>query len=163
MDKKSIADIVMKLYLYGDMCKMIHYSTDKMHCHSLCDDVRDTITEFADELAEKAFGHTGKPSFGDFSLKLSISHSSDISDVCKNATDLVETLRKDIENDAKYSGIVSIIDDFKADMAQKVYLATFDNVSDKRLDEAVDKVINKLLNERVCASNAPVGKTLGRQ
>jgi hypothetical protein len=48
-------------------------------------------------------------------------------------------------------------------MAQKVYLTTFDNVSDKRLDEAVDKVINKLLNEGVYGPNVPVDKILDKQ
>lgn len=147
MDKKEIADVVMKLYLYGDMCKMIHYSTDKMHCHTLCDDVRDIITEFADELAEKGFGHTGKPDFSDFSLKLSINNSNDIATVCKNAVELVENLRLNVDTD-KYSGIVSIIDDFKADMAQKVYLATFDNVSDKHLDETVSRVLHKYIKHK---------------
>jgi hypothetical protein len=100
--------------------------------------------EFADDLAEKAFGHTGKPNFNDFSLRLSVKKSSDIAAVCKNVVALVEDLRKDIENNDKYSGIVSIIDDFKSGMAQKVYLANFDNVSDARVNEAVTKAINKI-------------------
>ena len=147
MNRKDIANIVMRLFLYADMCKMIHYTTRKMHCHKLCDEVRDTIMEFADDLAEKAFGHTGKPNFNDFSLRLSVKKSSDIAAVCKNVVDLVEGLRKEIENNDKYSGIVSIIDDFKSDMAQKVYLANFDNVSDARLNEAVTKAIQKAIKE----------------
>ena len=144
MNKKDIANVVMRLFLYADMCKMIHYTTRKMHCHKLCDEVRDCIMEFADDLAEKGFGHTGKPNFNDFSLRLSVKKSSDIAAVCKNVVSLVEGLRKDIENNSKYSGIVSIIDDFKSDMAQKIYLANFDNVSDARLNESVNKAINNL-------------------
>lgn len=146
MNKKDIADIVMKLFLYADMCKMIHYSTRKMHCHKLCDEVRDTIMEFADDLAEKAFGITGKPEFNDFSLKMSVSTSNDIAVICKNVVKLVEELRQKIDGNDVYagSGIVSIIDDFKSDMAQKVYLATFDDVSDEKLEECVRKAINKI-------------------
>jgi len=150
MNRKDIANIVMRLFLYADMCKMIHYTTKKMHCHKLCDEVRDTIMEFADDLAEKAFGHTGKPSFNDFSLRLSVKKSSDIATICKNVVDLVEGLRKEIENNDKYTGIVSIIDDFKSDMAQKVYLANFDNVSDARLNESVVKAINNLIESKSC-------------
>ena len=150
MNRKDIANIVMRLFLYADMCKMIHYTTRKMHCHKLCDEVRDTIMEFADDLAEKAFGHTGKPNFNDFSLRLSVKKSSDIAAVCKNVVDLVEGLRKEIENNDKYTGIVSIIDDFKSDMAQKVYLANFDNVSDARLNESVVKAINNLIESKSC-------------
>lgn len=146
MNKKDIADIVMKLFLYADMCKMIHYSTRKMHCHKLCDEVRDTIMEFADDLAEKAFGITGKPEFNDFSLKMSVSTSNDIAVICKNVVKLAEELRQKIDGNDVYagSGIVSIIDDFKSDMAQKIYLATFDDVSDEKLEECVRKAINKI-------------------
>ena len=64
----------------------------------------------------------------------------------KYAKILVEGLRQDIDGSDVYagSGIVSIIDDFKSDMAQKVYLANFDNVSDARLNEAVAKAINNI-------------------
>jgi len=145
MDKKKIADVVMKLFLYGDVCKMIHYSTPKMHCHKLCDEVRDSITTFADDLAEKGFGITGKPEFGDFSLKLNITVSNDIAVVCQNVVHLVDELRKDIADDDNWSGIVSIIDDFKAEMSQKIYLANFDDVSTKRLEEVIRRVIKKVL------------------
>lgn len=148
MDKKNIAEIVMKLFLYADMCKMVHYSAEKMHCHLLSDEVRDTITSFADDLAEKAFGITGKPTFTDFSLKLAVKQSKDISEICQNASDLAEGLRKSIEGNDRYSGIVSIIDDFKSDMAQKVYLATFDDVSDRKLEEAVSRSLRRMLGRR---------------
>jgi DNA-binding ferritin-like protein len=141
MEKKEIADLVMGLFVYADVCKMIHYTTEQMHCHTLCDDVRDTIMEFADELAEKAFGHTGKPSFEDFSMKLTVKKTQDIAEVCNKCIELVEGLRKTVADDDTYSGIVSIIDDFKSDMAQKIYLATFDDVEkDAKVNEEVDKL-----------------------
>lgn len=151
MEKNKIADIVMKLFLYGDMCKMIHYSTEKMHCHKLCDEVRDTITDFADDLAEKSFGITGKPNFSDFSLKLAVNSSNDIAVICKNVVDLVEELRQEIDGNDVYagSGIVSIIDDFKSDMAQKIYLANFDNVSTEKLNEAVAKAISETIKKKI--------------
>lgn len=145
MEKSKIANLVMNLFFYSDMCKMIHYTTEKMHCHTLCDDVRDEIMEFADELAETAFGHTGKPEFSDFSMKASIKKSEDISGICKNVVALVEDLRKEIEGNDEYSGLVSIIDDFKQKMAQKVYLATFDNVSNEKMNEAISRAISKVL------------------
>jgi hypothetical protein len=146
MDKKDISDVVMKLFLYGDVCKMIHYSTEKMHNHKLCDEVRDMINDFADNLAESSFGHTGKPSFGDFSLKLSISSSDNIAVVCKNVLHLVDDFRNKIKDDDKYSGIVSIIDDFKSDLSQKVYLSNFDNVSNEILNESITKAIENFKN-----------------
>lgn len=147
MNKKDISIAVMKLFLYGDLCKMIHYSTKKHHCHVLCDTVRDDITEFADELAEQAYGILGKPSYSDFSLRNSVKKTSDIAQLCRNAVGVVEPLRAKIENSPKFSGIVSLIDDFKSKMSKNAYLATFDGVSSTLLNECVDTVVRKYIRK----------------
>ena len=131
--KKTICDILMKLYLYADMTKMIHYSTDKNHAHELCDIIRDEITSFADKLAEQYFGYGGKPSFSDFSFKQSIKSTDNLGALCKSVTELVDWLRVEINEDPKLSNLVSLIDDFKGDMAKDVFLATFDNVSNYKI------------------------------
>lgn len=145
MNKKDISKAVMQLFLYGDLCKMIHYSTKKHHCHVLCDTVRDEITEFADELAEQSYGILGKPSYSDFSLRNSVKKTSDIAQLCKNAVGVVEPLRKEIENKPKFSGIVSLIDDFKSKMAKDAYLASFDGVSSTLINECVENVVDNYL------------------
>ena len=147
MTRKDISNTVMKLFLYGDLCKMIHYSTKKHHCHVLCDSVRDDITEFADELAEQAYGILGKPSYSDFSLRNSIKKTNDIAQLCKNVVGVVEPLRKSIEGNAKFSGLVSLIDDFKSKMAKNAYLASFDGVSSTLINECVDRVVNQYLHK----------------
>lgn len=145
MTKKEISNTVMKLFLYGDLCKMIHYSTKKHHCHVLCDSVRDDITTFADELAEQAYGILGKPSYSDFSLRNSIKKTNDIAQLCKNVVGVVEPLRKSIEGNAKFSGLVSLIDDFKSKMAKNAYLASFDGVSSTLVNECVNRVVDEYL------------------
>lgn len=141
MERKDVCDIVMKLFLYADMCKMIHYSTDKMHCHELCDDVRDTIMKFADDLAEQSFGEIGKPSYSDFTLKHSLQSTKDISQICKKCVGLAYEFKKKGVSDS----MKSLIDDFCGDMRQKAYLGTFDNISNTKIDEAVNKIIERLL------------------
>ena len=145
MTRKDISNTVMRLYLYADMCKMIHYSTKKQHCHVLCDSVRDEITEFADELAEQAYGILGKPQFTDFSLRNSVKKTSDIGKLCKNVVSLVEPVRSEMEGKAKFSGIVSLIDDFKSKMSKDAYLATFDGVSSELIRECADRVVDSFL------------------
>lgn len=143
----NVTDEIMKLYLYGDVCKMIHYSTDKMHCHKLCDDVRDSINTFADNFAEQIFGYIGKPRFDEFSLKHSISFTNDISDICQQCIDIANGIRSMCERN-KYNGLISLIDDFVGEQTQFVYLATFDKVSNKKIQECAKKVIKKyLINE----------------
>lgn len=141
VNKKTICDVVMKLFLYADMCKMIHYTTDKIHCHKLCDEVRDSITKFADDLAEQVFGQIGKPQYNDFSTKQNISLTRDIVDICKKCFVIANDLKKTPMTDST----VSLIDDFCGEMSQKAYLGSFDDISNEKINECVNNVIKKYL------------------
>lgn len=125
----DICDFVFRLYLYADMTKMIHYSTDSNHCHELCDDVRDEIIDFADSLAEQYFGYHGKPSFSDMSIKQDVSVTDDLGELCKTVADMSDDIRKQCSQNPKLQNLVSLIDDFKGEMENKMFLATFDKVS----------------------------------
>lgn len=131
---EDICDLIFRLYLYADMTKMIHYSTESNHCHELCDDVRDDIIEFADSLAEQYFGYHGKPSFNDFTLEHNIKSTDDIGELCKTVADMTDDLRKRLDNEPKLQNLVSLIDDFKGKMEQRMFLATFDKVSNYKGD-----------------------------
>lgn len=133
MSYQETCDIIFKLYLYADTAKMIHYTIESMHGHELADDVRDTIIEFADELAEQYFGYYGKPRFGQLSIKHDIKIDDDINVLCKNCLDMVEVVRKELEKEDRLSGIVSLIDGFKEKMSKLVFLGTFDKVSNLKL------------------------------
>lgn len=135
MNYKEICDIIFKLYLYADTAKMIHYSIDSMHGHELADDVRDTIIEFADELAEQYFGYYGKPNFNQLSIKHDIKISDDLGRLCQNCVNTVEVIRNDFNKNDKLSGIVSLIDGFKEKMSKLVFLGTFDKVSNLKLEK----------------------------
>ena len=126
---ENICDAIFRLYLYADMTKMIHYSTDSNHCHELCDKVRDSILEFADSIAEQYFGYHGKPSFSDMTLDHKIKYTDDIGDLCKTVADMTDDLRGMFVNESKLQNLVSLIDDFKGDMEKDIFLATFDKVS----------------------------------
>jgi hypothetical protein len=147
LDRKEVANVVFKLYLYSDVCKMIHYSTKKIHEHKQADEIRDTIMDFADKLAEQSFGFTGLPNFNDFSLKLSVKKTKDLSQLCQNVFSLISNFEEKIKNN-KYSGIISLIDDFKGKLSNLVYLNMFDKVSDKILNETINNSIKKILNEK---------------
>ena len=133
MSYQETCDMIFKLYLYADTAKMIHYSIDSMHGHELADDVRDTIIEFADELAEQYFGYCGKPRFGQLSIKHDIKIEEDINKLCQNCLDMVEIVRTECNKNNKLSGIVSLVDSFKEKMSKLVFLGTFDKVSNAKL------------------------------
>lgn len=125
----DICDMLFRLYLYADMTKMIHYSTDSNHCHELCDKVRDIINDFSDSLAEQYFGYYGKPSFSDLTLEHDVKYTDDLGELCKTVVDSTDELRKRCENEPKLQNLVSLIDDFKGNMEKQMFLATFDKVS----------------------------------
>lgn len=133
MSFQETCDIIFKLYLYADTAKMIHYTIDSMHGHELADDVRDTIIDFADDLAEQYFGYYGKPRFSQLSINQEIKIDEDINKLCKNCVDTVEIIRTECEKNSKLSGIVSLIDSFKENMSKLVFLGTFDKVSNAKL------------------------------
>ena len=133
MSFQETCDIIFKLYLYADTAKMIHYTIDNMHGHELADEVRDTIIDFADDLAEEYFGYYGKPRFGQLSINQEIKIDEDINKLCKNCVDTVEIIRTECEKNSKLSGIVSLIDSFKENMSKLVFLGTFDKVSNAKL------------------------------
>ena len=117
MSFQETCDIIFKLYLYADTAKMIHYTIDSMHGHELADDVRDTIIDFTDDLAEQYFGYYGKPRFSQLSINQEIKIDEDINKLCKNCVDTVEIIRTECEKNSKLSGIVSLIDSFKENMS----------------------------------------------
>ena len=135
MDFKLVCDSIFRLYLYADVCKMIHYSTDSNHAHGLSDQLRYAIVEFSDELAEGGFGYYGKPRFSELSIKLDINSTDDLGKLCQNVIDVVEPLRTEFNKNEKLSGLVSLIDDFKQKLSKVSFLATFDKVSNYKLDK----------------------------
>lgn len=129
MSFKDVCDVIMRLYLYADQAKVIHYTTDSSHCHKLCDEVRDSILDFVDKLAESYFGYYGKGKYTDFTLDLDIIKENDISKLCQHVLDIVEPVRTNCLKNDKLSGFVSLIDDFKTSMSKMAFLGTFDKVS----------------------------------
>lgn len=143
--EKIFYDTIFKLYLYGDMCKMIHYTTKSHHIHKLCDETREDIQDFADSLAEQSFGYLGKPKFNDLSLKHSIKETNDLSQLCKYVIKLVLIIRKRCKNNKNMQNILSTIDDFTGKMYNNIYLCSFDK--NKQMNESIDKIIDKTINK----------------
>ncbi len=133
MTIKQICDVIFRLYLYADSTKMIHYSTDKNHTHELADQVRDTILDFVDDLAEQTFGYYGKPKYNDMSLKLDIMYEDDLVKICQHVVDVIEPIKKEFAKNEKLSGTVSLIDDFKGELSKLSFLGSFDKVSNYKI------------------------------
>lgn len=136
MDITQISDIIFKLYLYADATKMIHYSTESNHAHEMCDKIRNTIVDFADDLAEQTFGYYGKPSYSQMTKlnKLEINETDDLGELCARASEMVDILRTEFDKIDKLSGVVSAIDDYKGKMLKNQFLCKFDKVSEYKIN-----------------------------
>ena len=128
---KKVCNLIFILYAYADATKMIHYSTKSNHTHQLCDDIRDAILEFVDELAEQSFGYIGNPNFADMKLTTDIQRTDDLKTLCSMVSKSIESYRSDCEKDDKMASIVSLIDDFNGKLSKLSFLATFDKYSKK--------------------------------
>lgn len=130
---KLVCDFVMKMYLYADSIKKIHYSTHSNHEHELCDEIREEIISFTDEFAEQMFGFIGKPQFTSFRkmTEYDIDEKDNLSEICVTMSNMTDMMRDMAEKNNKLSGIVSLIDDFKGNMNKYKFLSTFDKISKK--------------------------------
>lgn len=133
MNFKQICETIFRLYLYADVAKMIHYSTDSNHCHELSDELRDCIIKFADEFAEQTFGYYGKPRFSDLTVKVDVTEEEDPNKLCQHCVDIITPIRTEFAKNDKLSGIVSLIDDFTGEMGKMAFLGTFDKISNYKL------------------------------
>lgn len=126
MDTKKLCKAVFMLYKYAIMTKRVHYSTDGNHEHELCDVVMSDIIEFADSIAESGFGHYGKPSVGDMSVKIKVDERDTLEEMCKDVIDIATQLRDafDSESDSSLQSLVSIVDDFVGKMKKDIFLGT---------------------------------------
>lgn len=131
MELTQISDIIFKLYLYADATKLIHYTTDSNHAHEMCDKIRNTIVDFADDLAEETFGYYGKPTYSQLTKlnNLEINETDDLGELCERASEIVDILRTEFNKIDKLSGVVSKIDDYKGAMQKNIFLCSFDKVS----------------------------------
>lgn len=127
---KEIYNAIFRLYLYADTCKIIHYTTDKNHAHELADEIRSSILDFVDDLAEQFFGYNGKPQKSELTIKQDgVKEEDSLSAICQDVIDVVEPLRTEFNKNEKLTGLVSLIDDFKGSMNKLKFLTTFDHLA----------------------------------
>lgn len=129
MTIKDFCKSVSRMYVYADMLKAIHLSTEKHWIHVYCDQFQDDIRSFLDDLCEQYFGYYGRPSFSDFDFEQEVYKEEDLSKLLKRVMDVVVQIQDEVKDKPELSGIVSLIDDFKGTLTKDTYLSTFDKMS----------------------------------
>lgn len=108
------------------MTKRVHYSTNELSEHELCDTIMDDIKEFADTIAEAGYGHYGKPSIGDMTVKIKVDERDSLKEICEDVIDIALQLREgfDDKSDKSTQSLVSLTDDFIATIKKDLFLET---------------------------------------
>lgn len=133
---KHFNNYIFELYLYCDIMKMKHYATDIHTEHIRIDEFQDKLRELTDEVAEQIYGYFGKPDFNDFTLKLNVKQEKDLGKLLGLMFTIVNNIKELFVDNDKLSGTISLLDDFKGQIQQFIYLTSFDKISTFKLKES---------------------------
>lgn len=122
----SLTSLIQELEGYKIRIREIHWSTSKHSEHVLTDGILKELDSFEDSIAEQVMGLNG---FRVAVAEISNVVFPDASLLKEVLTQLLNTLIKfktTIEKDPKFSGVISLIDDFMGNISKYLYLETFD-------------------------------------
>lgn len=112
-------------FLEGSRIRLmeLHWSTENKSEHLLTDELMEEVEAFEDNFAEETMGILGvRIRVGD--ITPTISDKKTTCDVLNNLIDSTLIMRASYEDDVKYLGIVSLIDDFLHFLNKCKYLET---------------------------------------
>ena len=100
--------------------KVMHWTADTSHKHTLTDDIDKAVLKFEDKVAEVVMGITGERITSLSSDKPSDSGLEEfLSDLEKNVLDFLD----EFEGKREYRGLVNVCDDFLSDIETFKYLS----------------------------------------
>jgi hypothetical protein len=117
---KSI-EFLSSLEGYMTVLKELHWSAEKHSIHILTDDMGKSILEYEDRIAECVMGILDtRIVVGD--LKCLLPESKTLDSLIKELSKDTISLKKEIEEEIEYSGLVNILDEFMSDINKWNYL-----------------------------------------
>ena len=124
--EEYVLAFLSRLEGYSTRIKECHWSAEHMATHKLCDDVRESLINYEDQIAEDFQGIIGfRIKVG--SLKPVMPESNNIKDLLnelyKNVSDLYDILSA--RQNKLFNGIINILDDMIHTINTFAYLSTF--------------------------------------
>ena len=121
---KKVLSFVNKLEGYKTAIKELHWDSDNMSQHELCDKIADSIAEFQDTVSEVEQSITGKLATGN--LKPVSYKVTTLKKFVEDVLDATNSFYKSIENEGdSYTGMRSDCESFLSDMQRNLYLVGF--------------------------------------
>lgn len=121
--KKEVLYFLNSLEGYHSLLKTLHWSTRNHSEHLLTDSIDGSVLSYEDKLAEEIMGITGERiNVGE--LKTLLPESKTTETTIKELKDDIISLKGKIGDNAEYSGLQNILDDFMQDVNTWAYLVT---------------------------------------
>lgn len=127
ISETSISEAILDYikFLEGSRIRLreLHWSTTNKSEHLLTDSLLEEVEKFEDEFAEEVMGILGvRIKVGDINAEIPDKKST--VDILDNLADSTLVMRASLEDDVRYSGIISLIDDFLHVLNKSKYLET---------------------------------------
>ena len=156
---KKVLDYVNKLEGYKTAIKSLHWDSDSLSQHELCDKIADTIAEFQDKVSEVEQSITGKLDKGE--LKPEKYKVTSLKKFVEDVLDTANSFYKSIEDEGDtYTGMRSDCESFLSDMQRNLYLVNF------TLKEELKNRLRAKINESMpknLSRHDEVDKFMGRK
>ena len=137
---KKVLSFVNKLEGYKTAIKELHWDSDNMSQHELCDKIADSIAEFQDTVSEVEQSITGKLATGN--LKPVSYKVTTLKKFVEDVLDATNTFYKSLEDEGDtYTGMRSDCESFLSDMQRNLYLVNFTMKEDlkRRLSNRINE------------------------
>ena len=120
----KVLSFVKKLEGYKTAIKALHWDSDSLSQHELCDKIADTISEFQDTVSEVEQSITGK--LDKKELEAEKYNVTSLKKFVEDVLDAANTFYKSIEDEGDtYTGMRSDCESFLSDMQRNLYLVNF--------------------------------------
>ena len=161
MNQKILA-FVEKLEIFKTKIKALHWDSNSLSQHELCDDIASRIADFQDQVSEVEQSIHGKLSKNLF--KPSNQNYGDVGtlkEFVENVLDTTNKFYKELENMGDdYIGMRSDCESFLSDMQRKLYLVNF--TLKEELKERLKTKINESMPKNL-SRHDEVDKFMGRK
>lgn len=137
---KKVLSFVNKLEGYKTAIKELHWDSDSLSQHELCDKIADSIAEFQDTISEVEQSITGKLAIGN--LKPVSYKVTSLKKFVEDVLDAANSFYKSIEDEGDtYTGMRSDCESFLSDMQRNLYLVNFTMKEDlkRRLSNRINE------------------------
>ncbi len=145
--KNFVLEFVNRLEGYKTAIKSLHWNSQNMSQHKLCDDIADRIADFQDQVSEVEQSISGNLPFN--KLKGTPYTVTNLKTFVNDVISSTNKFYKELNGKGDdYIGMRSDVESFLSDMQRNLYLVNF-TIKEGRIARIVKEEIDKLLQDSI--------------